>query len=76
MIAFGVSGFLLEAFCPDPKSARFADSVNFQADYAAATADAHYLWLVFFFIGLISALALIIYARYVNKIDRAKGIIQ
>lgn len=67
LVAFGISGFLLEAFCPDPNSERFANSVNFQADYAAATANAHYLWLVFFFIGLISAIALIIYSRYVDE---------
>ena len=67
LIAFGISGFLLEAFCPDPKSERFANSVDFASDYAAATANAHYLWLVFFFVGLVSALALVVYSRYVNK---------
>lgn len=72
LIAFGVSGFLLEAFCPDPNSERFANSTNFAADYAAATANAHYLWLVFFFVGLVSAIALIIYGRYVNKVDKMK----
>lgn len=71
LIAFVISGFLLEAFCPDPNSERFANSVNFQADYAAATANAHYLWLVFFFIGSISAIALVIYSRYVNKAEKA-----
>lgn len=73
LIAFGISGFLLEAFCPDPNSERFANSTNFAADYAAATANAHYLWLVFFFVGLISAIALIIYGRYVNRVDGAKS---
>lgn len=68
LIAFGISGFLLEAFCPDPKSERFANSLNFEADYAAATANAHYLWIVFFFVGLVSALALVIYSRYVNRV--------
>lgn len=72
LIAFGISGFLLEAFCPDPNSERFAHSTNHAVDYAAATANAHYLWIVFFFVGLISAVALIIYGRYVNRVDKAK----
>lgn len=72
LIAFGISGFLLEAFCPDPNSERFAHSTNHAVDYAAATANAHYLWIVFFFVGLISAIALIIYGRYVNRVDKAK----
>lgn len=72
LVAFGVSGFLLEWFCPDPKSERFVNSVNFEADYAAATANAHYLWLVFFVIGLVAAIALIIYSRVVAKIDARK----
>ncbi len=71
LIAFVVSGFLLEAFCPDPNSERFAHSLDFHADYAAATANAHYLWLVFFVIGSISAIALVIYNRYVKNSEKA-----
>lgn len=73
LIAFGISGFLLEAFCPDPHSDRFKHSVDFASDYAAATANAHYLWLVFFGVGLVSAIALIIYGRYVGRVDKAKA---
>lgn len=69
LVAFGISGFLLEWFCPNPKSERFANSVNFEADYAAATANAHYLWYVFFCIGLVAAIALVIYGRVVKKKD-------
>ena len=72
LVSFIVAGFLLEAFCPDPLSERFANSTNFAADYAAATANAHYLWYVFFAIGLVSALALIIYARVVTRLDAQK----
>lgn len=72
LIAFGISGFLLEAFCPDPHSDRFKHSIDFASDYANATANAHYLWLVFFGVGLVSAIALIIYGRYVNRVDKAK----
>lgn len=70
LVAFFASGFLLEKFCPDPKS------LPPGTDYAAATANAHYLWLVFFAIGFISAIALIIYGRVVKRLDAKKGIVQ
>ena len=73
LVSFIVAGFLLEMFCPDPTSERFANSQNFAADYAAATAHAHYLWYVFFVIGLVSAIALIIYGRIVKKLDAEKA---
>lgn len=75
LLAFGVSGFLLEAFCPDPKLERFNIGGVFDKQlYADATANAHYLWLVFFGIGLIAAIALVIYSRYVRAVDAKKGI--
>lgn len=64
IIAFISAGVLLEKFCPDPKF--LPPGTN----YAEATANAHYLWIVFFAIGLISALALVIYGKVVDKIDR------
>ncbi len=72
LVSFIVAGFLLEKFCPDPTSERFANSTNFAADYAAATANAHYLWYVFFAIGFVSAVALIIYGRIVKRLDAKK----
>lgn len=74
LIGFIVAGVLLDAFCPDPKSERFANSTNFAADYAAATANAHYLWYVFFAIGIVSAMALVIYARVIKKNDEKKAL--
>lgn len=66
LLAFGLSGFLLEKYCPDPK--KFASA----SEYAAATTNAHYIWYVFFGIGLISAVALIIYGQVVRRIDAKK----
>lgn len=66
LFAFGLSGFLLEKYCPDP---RLFDSA---AEYAQATVHAHYIWYVFFGIGLISAIALIIYNIVVKRIDTKK----
>jgi dipeptide/tripeptide permease len=61
LIAFISAGFLLEIFCPDPK--------KYPAEFAAVKDHAHYLWYVFFGVGLISAVALIIYGRITRKID-------
>ncbi|MDR1881859.1 MAG: MFS transporter [Prevotella sp.] len=66
LFAFGLSGFLLERYCPDPKG--FAS----QAEYAAATANAHYIWYVFVGIGMVSAIALAIYGKVVRKMDKSK----
>lgn len=66
LFAFGLSGFLLEKYCPDPKS--FASAT----EYAAATEHAHYIWYVFVGIGLISAVALVIYGQVVKKLDKKK----
>lgn len=67
IIAFFISGVLLEAFVPDPKK------LPPGTDYAAVTEHAHYLWLVFFGVGLVSAIALIIYGRVVRKLDAKKA---
>lgn len=67
IVAFFISGVLLEAFCPDPK--RLPPGVTF----AEASQNAHYLWFVFIGIGAISAIALIIYGRVVKKLDAKKA---
>jgi len=66
LFAFGLSGFLLEKYCPDPK--------NFSSpmEYAAATEHAHYIWFVFVGIGLVSAIALLIYGYVTKKMDLKK----
>lgn len=64
LIAFVSAGFLLEKYCPDPKT------LPPGTDYAAATEHAHYLWLIFFGVGVASALALLIYGKVVQRIDK------
>lgn len=64
LFAFGLSGFLLEKYCPDPKT------FTSQIEYAAATVNAHYIWYVFVGIGLVSAIALVIYGRVVKNLDK------
>jgi len=66
LFAFGLSGFLLEKYCPDPKN------FNSPMEYAAATEHAHYIWFVFVGIGLISAVALLIYGYVTKRMDLKK----
>ncbi len=67
-IAGGViSGFLLEKYCPDPK---ILPQGLTEIQRAAYYTDAHLIWYYFAAIGLVSAIALIVYKWYYNKKDR------
>lgn len=68
LFAFGLSGFLLEKYCPDPRTFDSAEA------YAQATVNAHYIWYIFVGIGLISAVALLIYGYVTRRIDSKKMI--
>jgi len=57
ILGFGLSGILLTKYCPDPSLFESA------SQWQVATANAHYIWYWFAAIGLISALALIVYAK-------------
>ncbi len=72
LFAFGISGFLLEKYCPDPRLFTNDAGVLDSVAYAAATQNAHYIWYVFVGIGAISAIALIIYARVTKSMDAKK----
>lgn len=78
LFGFGLSGYLLEAFCPDPR--KLSDTVR-QAYHTAietggqlpdAYAHAHYIWYVYAVIGIASLAALLIY-RYVTDRFDARG---
>lgn len=60
ILGFGLSGILLSKYCPDPQL--YATTTEWEL----ATTNAHYIWYWFAAIGMISAIALIIYAK-VNK---------
>jgi len=66
LFAFGLSGFLLDKYCPDPRG--FASAT----EYAAATTHAHYIWFVFVGIGLVSAIALLTYGYMTRKMDQKR----
>ena len=65
ILGFGLSGILLTAYCPDP--AQFATT----AEWQAASAHAHYIWYWFTAIGAVSAIALIVYAKWTGKKEKA-----
>lgn len=64
LLGFGLSGYLLEAYCPDPR--QFESHQAWQA----AAANAHYIWYVFAAIATVSALALIIYGVVIKRLDK------
>lgn len=67
-IAGGViSGFLLEKYCPDPKTLPIGIT---DVEKLAYYSDAHTIWYYFAAIGIVSAFALIIYKWYYNKKDK------
>ncbi|MEA4949425.1 MAG: MFS transporter, partial [Petrimonas sp.] len=74
LFAFGISGFLLEKYCPDPRLFTNAEGLLDTAAYSAATQHAHYIWYVFVGIGAVSAVALFIYSRVVKtQTERQKN---
>jgi MFS family permease len=75
IVGFVSSGFLLERYCPDPKTLSVADqaqhalAVTGAAPMPPAYADAHYLWYAFVGVAIVSALALVVYGRAVARLD-------
>ncbi len=69
LLGFITSGFLLDAFCPDPKTLSEADQAQRLASLAGngpmpeAYAQAHYIWFVFVGIASVAAVSLVIYGR-------------
>ena len=66
ILGFGLSGFLLSKYCPDPKL--FTN----HAEWEVASAHAHYIWYYFVVIAGVSAIALIVYGRITKKWDAEK----
>lgn len=66
VLGFGISGFLLSKYCPDPKL------FSSHEEWQSASSNAHYIWYFFVMISIISALSLIIYGIVTKRIDRKK----
>ena len=79
LLGFVTSGFLLDAFCPAPRTLSVAEQAQYAAAMAGegpmpeAYAHAHYLWFVFVGIAVVSAVSLVIYGRVVARIDERKA---
>jgi dipeptide/tripeptide permease len=67
VLGFGLSGYLLTKYCPDPKT--LAPEL-----LATAYMDANYIWYYFSAIGLVSAIALYVYAVVTKRIDERKAV--
>ncbi|MBP8850979.1 MAG: hypothetical protein KBG80_10535, partial [Breznakibacter sp.] len=68
IIGFGLSGYLLQTYCPEPTL--FAS----HQEWAANATHAHYIWYYFAAIALVSAISLILYGRICDYIDKKKNI--
>ena len=66
ILGFGLSGYLLSKYCPDPRLFE-----NHEA-WEAASVNAHYIWYYFAAIALTSAISLIIYGKVIEKLDAKK----
>lgn len=63
ILGFGISGYLLTAYCPDPLTLSASELVN-------AYDKAHYIWYYFSSIGFVAGFALIIYQKVTQRIDK------
>jgi len=64
ILGFGISGYLLTAYAPDPTTLSPEQLVH-------AYDHAHYIWYYFAGIGLTAAIALLIYKRIFDRQDNA-----
>lgn len=63
ILGFGLSGFLLSKYLPDPKL------FDTHAEWELASVNAHYIWYYFVAIAMVSAIALIVYGKVVRHLD-------
>lgn len=65
IVGFGLSGYLLTKYCPDPTTLSAAQK-------ATAYDHAHYIWYYFMAIASASAVLLIVYGMVVKHLDKKK----
>jgi dipeptide/tripeptide permease len=63
VLGFGLSGYLLSKYCPEPKLFETREA------WEAASVNAHYIWYYFAAIALVSAISLIIYGKVIERLD-------
>ncbi|MBL7075239.1 MFS transporter [candidate division KSB1 bacterium] len=76
LFGFAISGYLLDAFCPDPKTLPMAvqeqrlAALAGQAPMPEAYAHAHYIWYVFAAIGVFAFLMLLVFRTVTDWMDK------
>lgn len=70
LVGFIMSGFLLDKYCPDPKTLPQGISEIEKASYYA---NAHYIWYYFLAIGFVAAISLWIFKLITERIDSIKA---
>lgn len=77
LFGYILSGFLLDAFCPDPSRllepgvrAAYETAIKCQGPMPEAYSRAHYLWFVFAAIGLAAFVLLIVFQKVTERRDR------
>jgi dipeptide/tripeptide permease len=68
LLGFGISGYLLTAYCPDPATLS-------PEQLPAAYDKAYYIWFYFTAIGIVAAISLFIYGKVTTNIDKRKALI-
>jgi dipeptide/tripeptide permease len=61
IFGFGLSGVLLTKYCPDPALFESREA------WEAASVHAHYIWYYFAAVGLVSAVALLLFSRFADN---------
>ncbi len=79
LFGFVLSGYLLEAYCPDPRTLAPAVRAQYEAALAgtaplpAAYAHAHYIWYAFAGIGFVTFFCLLVFQWVTSRLDRARA---
>ena len=66
IFGFGLAGVLLTKYCPDPTLFESREA------WEVASVNAHYIWYYFAAISLVAAIALLIFAKITDFIDKKK----
>lgn len=67
ILGFGISGYLLTAYCPDPATLTPEEALT-------AYDHAYLVWVYFAAIGLISAMALLLYRKFADRAPETRHI--
>ena len=78
LFGFAFSGYLLRAYCPEPKTLDAATQAAHNLFLAGndpipeAYANAHYLWYAYIGVGLFSLISLLIFIQVTKRLDAGK----